>query len=346
MMRTSPGRRGSPLDELRVRHHLDTDLAVLSASIEELPENAGMWLSWSPLRITVATTDPTSMRVKNAITQFIRPDLVNVVTAPTSLAALERGMKALLRERDRGTTPAFDATIDLKQNGLRIVTDQATTTAQAKVRELAHQLPEVAPLKVSIASGQLAKPTTFGGGSLGNGCSSAFIIRNSSSGYFGPLSAGHSGCNTSTTYLSGNIPTQIINPVAYGYRDSSLQRLLGGAPSNEIYISVSPYYRSITSSISWSALMPGDTICKQTRTTGYDCGLVGNKNFSPSYIPNGGRFVQVDTTCEPGDSGGSWFKYNSAVGVQSGRANNFGHVTCLFGSISYAIPSGYYVVTS
>lgn len=332
-------RLGISAEDLKLREIIDEALRRLVNATEGKVGAGGVWLEWDPLRVIVGVADNPGPDVASAIESFPFPDLLRVTPTPTDVRSLLATSDELVALRDRGALPLFDVGLDMEASKVVIyLRPQDVDLLREVVNGVSGDLLD----NVRIEATGTSQPTTAGGGNLANGCSSAFMIKSSATS-FGVLSAGHSGCNGSTTYLSGNITTTALHASAFGYRDRVLQKLSSGSPSNDLYISISPYIRDITSARYWNTLVVNDLACKQVRTTGYGCGKIKDKYYKPSYIPSSDRFLRMDIACDSGDSGGSWFYNNAAYGVQSGKTSTN---LCIFGSISWAIPSGYNLVTS
>ncbi len=325
--------------ELQLRADLDAQLTDTLEAANEVSGFGGSWLTWSPFRLNIAVTEHFHAEISEIVAQNGLEQYTTLVVVENSLIELEQQQADIREALEYAGVQAMDSSVIVETNGIEMYAG-STATAMAGIEALEER--GIAE-DVQVVLDEPSEPTTIGGGNLLNGCSSSFMVKSTTTSAFGVLGAGHNGCNASTVYLSGSIPTAVTGASTSGYRDSAVQRLLGGSVSNEIYIDVSPFYKSITSGRSWAALNVGDVVCKQARTTGYDCGQIISKNYAPTYVPNGSRFTIVDTNCDNGDSGGSWFVGQAAVGVQSGKKGITGD--CIFGSISYAIPGGYVLVT-
>jgi hypothetical protein len=68
----------------------------------------------------------------------------------------------------------------------------------------------------------------------------------------------------------------------------------------------------------WDETRLGRRVCKTGVTTGKTCGKIQDKHYSPSYVPQSGRFLKTDGCLQPGDSGGAAFRNNRAYGIVSG----------------------------
>lgn len=324
------------LDEMLLRDKIRPDTNAVVNSLHDEKEYAGAWVTWKPLRFNVSVTGLANPRVLSALDSFPHQDLLVVHIADLDMDTLEEDLRTAIKMRDVGSLPPFDGMIDVEHNRLRfIVGDAPREDFSAVLKDPASNDFQAT---VVLDHSEMTTPATFGGGSLGNGCSSAFMIKSTSNSYFGPLSAGHGVCDSDSSY-PGGLQTDGQLAVTSGRRDSSFHRITnGGSVSNEIYLDVSPYYRSITASVAWG-YTSGDQVCKNGRSTSFKCGSVVNIYFSPSWVPGGERFIVFDNGCSAGDSGAPVFANNLSYGVLAGCSSS----STVFGSISYAIPSGYYL---
>jgi hypothetical protein len=126
----------------------------------------------------------------------------------------------------------------------------------------------------------------------------------------------------------------------YGEYDNFVERT--GLPNLEI-----------TSRTPWASTDYLDVVCHQGTTSGHSCGWVTSLIYSPSWVPNGSQFVQVESptlNVLVGDSGGPWFYGNSAYGIHTGGYNGLGTPQVwglgIFGAIDFAESSvGFTVMT-
>lgn len=92
----------------------------------------------------------------------------------------------------------------------------------------------------------------------------------------------------------------------------------------------------------WEGMTEGTRVCQAGVTSGRECGDVLGKHYSPSYVPDGNRFVRTDYCGGPGDSGAGVFgapdtgNPHRAFGIHSGGSSGpcsdpddfsiFGHI--------------------
>lgn len=324
------------MDQLALREDMRPFTEAVTTTLRDHPAFAGAWISWDPVIFHVAMTEEGVDEAVTIISQSKYSSVMEVHSVEHTIDHLEGVLRDLVGLREISEKgPPFDAMIDVGSNAVQVITKDATELMQL----MQYHSPEYAS-QVQFIEEPPAQPATFGGLILGNACSAAFMIKSLSNSYFGPLSAGHVSCPSDTTYGSG-LHTDGQLASVYGRRDSSFHRITnGGSVSNEIAVNVSPYYRSITSTIDWG-YTNGDQVCKNGESTGYKCGTITSIYFSPNWVPDGNRFIVFNTGCSGGDSGAPVFAYNTAYGVLAGCSST----ATIFGSISYAIPSGYYVYT-
>jgi hypothetical protein len=113
------------------------------------------------------------------------------------------------------------------------------------------------------------------------------------------------------------IDRQFFDRLDAGLIDYDANQLV--APSRLVYESPS-FSPAMTSVESYGAAFVGEYVCRTGQTTATRCGNVTHTNVSPSYVHNGRNFVAADYCSEGGDSGGSVYSGNMAIGVHSGGA--------------------------
>jgi hypothetical protein len=197
-------------------------------------------------------------------------------------------------------------------------------------------------VKIEVVS-EVSKPaiSIYGGLHLVPDCTSGFTVRNNTTGTRGIAWAGH--C-PNASYSGVTLSTQSV--ALGGSSDLKWATASGHSYPNVIYDSLPPTYtRSITSTKSRSATGVGDFVCHYGRTSGYGCGQVKSKTFTPNWVPNAtATYVEVQDDTSPyislgegGDSGGPWFYNSAAWGIHSGGAgpNSHGKNNGIYTSVSY-----------
>ncbi len=138
-------------------------------------------------------------------------------------------------------------------------------------------------------------------------CTSGFsVIKN---GELGITTAGH--CGNTVTYNGRDLPFKSrIWSGNYDVQwhtapDFWVRHLAWDETSNRYIYGHTPY----------SGQSLGELVCKFGKTTQGGCGEITSKTYNGNYVR-----VHSDTEdlSEPGDSGGPWFKYNSAYGLMTG----------------------------
>lgn len=175
------------------------------------------------------------------------------------------------------------------------------------------------------------------------GCTSGLTVRNVSTNRI--LTAGHCP-GAAISYLG--VSTTHHSSKYSGSHDWMLRTI----PSPHTAV---PKIKDSSSSVRWvtgtrsrSSTVIGETLCKYGKTTGYTCGVVSSKTYTPSWVKNAtATFIKVDKVSGTGkivadhDSGGPVFFGGNAYGIISGGSD---YQFFVFMSVSY-LPSGTYVLT-
>lgn len=145
-------------------------------------------------------------------------------------------------------------------------------------------------------------------------CTSGFHVKNSS-GTRGITTAGH--CRPAQSY-DGNALT-FLSENWSGRYDIQWHNRAGGTHDAVIHVSDGGASRPITGTRPRSQQDVGDWVCKQGRITGFDCGTINDTSYCYSVGPvNACTFVYVSggitNLIDPGDSGGPWFDWTTALG--------------------------------
>jgi hypothetical protein len=177
-------------------------------------------------------------------------------------------------------------------------------------------------------------------------CSSAFGTYQGSglTRVYQVLTAGHCGDGGPQVW------SHAMNPYGFaGYYDSRTYGSLDAkviandnplfATTNLVFVT-SGDQRPMNGFVRWSDIALGVTVTKSGVTTGSTSGSIESKNYSPSYILNGEKFVKATYCSEGGDSGGAVFRSNTAYGIHSGGPT----LTCastgdfgIFGAVEFAL---------
>jgi streptogrisin D len=163
----------------------------------------------------------------------------------------------------------------------------------------------------------------------GGRCSLGFNVRSGSSYYF--LTAGHC-TNIASTWYSNSGQTSYLGTRAgtsfpgndYGIVSTP------SAGSGNVYL-YNGSYRDITSA---GNAFVGQTVTRSGSTTGLHSGTVTALNATVNYAEGQVRgLIQTNVCAEPGDSGGSLFSGNTAIGLTSGGSGN-----CTWGGTTFFQP--------
>jgi streptogrisin C len=166
-------------------------------------------------------------------------------------------------------------------------------------------------------------------------CTSAFVVKNTSTGVTGVTTAGH--CDNSQTYYNPNgtsIPLTLVSGSEFYDSDQDVQ------VHTSAYVERPEFYwddakttpRVLSGRRLRSSTAYNDNVCHRGETTGYSCGYVQRTDYAP-YNPTtplcGGScaavYIRVTGTsleCAGGDSGGPWFASTVAFGIHKGGASS------------------------
>ncbi len=238
-------------------------------------------------------------------------------------------------------TPGFTAAA---QDAIARSTEDATFTGLSAAGDLNAST----PIRVLVEPALAAPAATVHGGMAGSSCTWGLSGRNSS-GNPVMITAGH--CSNTQTIVG--TATTFVHAREYGSYDLQIHTVSTAHTVKPwIYDGIAgdstPYYRVVTGTRTRAALVVGEVMCKRGKTTGYTCGTVHSKIFSPSYIANANAtFIVVTSSttdqAEPGDSGGSVFTGSLAAGIVSGHfpANR----NMIFMAANYISAAGWSVMT-
>ena len=166
--------------------------------------------------------------------------------------------------------------------------------------------------------------------SSGYRCSLGFNVHTSSgTPYF--LTAGHCGNINPYWYNSSN---QFIGQVAHSYfpgYDFAILQYAAGVPHTS---SVNLYNGSSQPIYGAANAYVGEYVCRSGSTTGVHCGSVTGLNATVNYSQGTVYgLIQTNVCAEGGDSGGSLFDGNYAIGLTSGGSGN-----CSSGGTTFFMP--------
>lgn len=303
----------------------DTSGDVAAALVERLgARSAGAYLDAGTGRMVVTVTD-------SAAAEEVR-------AAGTEAKVVSRGARELSAVtaalQSSATIPGTAWYADPVTNQVVVsVDDTITGVALARITAVTQRFGDAVRIErtagtlgLTIAGGQ----AIYAGG--GGRCSLGFNVRSGSTYYL--LTAGHC-TNISASWYTNSSQTTYIGPRAgtsfpgndYGivrYSNTSLSHpgtvYLYGAGSRDITGAGNAFI--------------GQSVCRSGSTTGVHCGSVTGLNATVNY-PQGTVFglIRTNVCAEPGDSGGSLFAGNTAIGLTSGGSGN-----CSSGGTTYFQP--------
>lgn len=313
---------------------------------ERWPESfAGVWGSAGakPNRIYVAFVGDARRKVRELVKGFSDPDVFVPVSARYSLAHLERLHRRMVAEREaargadnpiQGLVGAqYELDISLKENAVEAIVPADVETARAAVTQAYGNPSEPGADDVRVVRGERSRPLACSDrahcglelraglkvlhtqGQASSFCTSAFVVT-TPGGATQMLSAAHcagAGDLGNARYHRGDIiPANLYGSVqsqVYGGRVDAERHSIGNGFTGNSWVfrtqdvQASPVYSVGT----WDSLIVDHTrLCKAGVTTGYTCGYLRSKYFTPG-IPNGERFLAVQLEPNnPSYPGGSY----------------------------------------
>jgi len=285
---------------------------------------AGSYVDAASGRIVVTISDPAAAATVRAAGGV--PKLVTRSAAQLNAITAELGRSATIPGTAWSVDPQANqvvVTVDSTVTGANLARLKAVTSRFGDAVRIEH---EAGVLTLNISGGE----AIYGGGSR---CSLGFNVRSSSgTEYF--LTAGHCTNIASTWYANASMTTVLGTRAGssfpgndYGivrYTNSSVSR-----PGN-VYL-YNGTYRDITGARN---AVVGETVYRSGSTTGVHSGRVLSLNATVNY-PQGtvSGLIRTNVCAEPGDSGGSLFAGNYAIGLTSGGSGN-----CRTGGTTYFQP--------
>ncbi len=213
----------------------------------------------------------------------------------------------------------------------------STSATDAALTALAAQMTTAYQGHISVAYSFVdgrgyADTARFEGGRAMSNCTSGFAARERSTQTYGIITAGH--CQSS------QVMSEVTLPWLKGYAsvqaDAQLHKIPTGnghvLTSDYVCSQYSPYTCTVSADIS-RYRMRGQIACHTGMASGTSCGTVDNVYFKPTYnlacrdsewglsVACHNQFVSVNggelRQCF-GDSGGPWFRRNTAYGIHKG----------------------------
>lgn len=233
---------------------------------------------------------------------------------------------------NRASIPGTTWAIDPQHNEVDVTADQsvsrremarlqAVTSRFAQRTDLDRTAGKVRPL---IAGGQ----AIYGGGSR---CSLGFNVRSGSTYYF--LTAGHC-TNIATYWYADSSQTTYLGPRAgtsFPSNDYGIVRYDSNVSRPGMVYLYNGNYRDITAAAN---AYVGEYVRRSGSTTGLRGGYVQALNATVNYAEGAVYgLIKTNVCAEGGDSGGSLFNRNYAIGLTSGGSGN-----CSTGGTTYFQP--------
>lgn len=290
------------LNEAIRRLKLQGDIGDLNADLSEKEEKtfASLWIQHKPeYRVIVQFTQNGEAILQPYIKDGPLTDMIEVRMANVTLNQLRI---------DRERAAQIVNMLGIRAyTGINIIENRAELNVldpvqlETALQDSGQQLPD--NIKV-IKVDEMPKEVTdiFGGLALTD-CTSGFSVKTFDGSTKGITTAGH--CSNTQTYDGKNLPFQsgttggVYDIQWHTAPDFTVRNLVydGGAYNRYIY---SVKFRNNQS--------VGDWVCKYGMTSSYSCGAIVDKDFD-------GVNIRVDTSVQPGDSGGPWFLGNIAYGT-------------------------------
>lgn len=285
--------------------------------------SAGTYLDSASGRMVVTVTDEAAARQVRAAGAVARMVSRSGAELATVTGALDRSARV-------AGTSWF---VDPVSNQVVVSVDSTVTGAKLATLERVTQ-PFGAAVRIERTPGTLSTTISGGNAIYGGGyrCSLGFNVRNSAgTQYF--LTAGHC-TNLASSWYANSSQTTYLGPrtgTSFPGNDYGIVRYNStvSRPGN-VYL-YNGTYRDITGA---GNAYVGQTVWRSGSTTGVRSGSVTALNATVNY-PQGTVYGLIRTTvcAEGGDSGGSLFAGNTALGLTSGGSGN-----CTFGGTTYFQP--------
>ncbi|MGH3332997.1 MAG: S1 family peptidase [Nocardioidaceae bacterium] len=284
---------------------------------------AGVWFDQASDTMVVNVTSAAAARDARAIAGDTE---VRVVEHSLSdLAAVTKALSSSV------TTPGTSWAVDHAAN--QVVVSLDSTVSEAATTRIATITDSFGDaVRTQRVAGTL-EPTVSGGQAIYGGgarCSLGFNVRSGSTYYF--LTAGHC-TNLATNWYSNSSQSQLLGSRAgtsFPGNDYGIVRYSTTAGAGNVYL-WNGSYRDITAA---GNAYVGQYVTRSGSTTGWYGGYVQALNATVNYAEGTvSGLIQTNVCAEPGDSGGSLFAGNTALGLTSGGNGN-----CTVGGTTYFQP--------
>jgi hypothetical protein len=322
--------------EAAARLELQANLASTLGKLQQIAGDrfAGAWIEHANgLSGTIRlTSDVQNERFDETIGTSSAPIRV-LVDAPLSLAAMveeAQRLNPIIAEVLPGTSTSVD-----ERTGeivLWLSPESSRPEQQRAIAELTSATR--VPLRVERTDTEASDGNVWGGGQMeGDGnCTSGFTVRNNAE-VVGVLTAGH--CPNALVYDDyvdpPNIGTTFQQQARSATADVQWHVPNTGTAPPGFYAATRSVRRDATGIVLRQDQPAGTFVCHQGISTGYSCGNVASRTFSPGWTnacPGttcANTWIQVDGSslrCFPGDSGGPWFVSGNAYGIYKGQSSS------------------------
>ncbi|HEY7484826.1 MAG TPA: S1 family peptidase [Streptosporangiaceae bacterium] len=300
------------------------DPGALAASLSKRlgTRTAGSYLDRATGRLVVTVTNSTDARMVQAaggVPKRVAHSGADLSGAATTL-------------RQSVTAPGTGWAMDPATNKIVLWGDSTLTGARLNaVRATASRLGDM--IRLERIPGRLTTRARGGDPIFGGGarCSLGFNVRSGNSFFF--LTAGHCG-NIARNWFANAAGTSLLGTTAqssFPGNDFAIVRYAAGV-SHPGTVNL---FNGSTQDITRAAnAVVGQTVRRSGSTTGVHSGRVTAVNATVNYPEGTVRGLIRTTVCaEPGDSGGSLFSGNTALGLTSGGSGD-----CRSGGVTFFQP--------
>ncbi|WP_227574856.1 S1 family peptidase [Acinetobacter calcoaceticus] len=200
------------------------------------------------------------------------------------------------------------------------------------------------PVRLMYVGAPLSREAVRGSGTIINsttkeGCTTGFVVKQSSGTTTGVSTAGHCGQNTATASYTGvDGAAHTLTPQSSSLTGTTDVKWYTTNGTNEpkFYANSTTTPRTLTGKRSQASTAVGQNYCHYGITTGFSCGDVTSVAYKPagsngSPLCGPTQNIQCSNTwialvppsnspglaCDEGDSGGPWFISTVAVGIHS-----------------------------
>lgn len=328
---------GIAAEEIETYNALLQSIVTLQVELRKIHDFGGLWVTWTPLRVHVASTSQSAAQVGEQLKGFPRRDLVERSTRSISEATLyETASQIRAAVSKEGLD---DVSIGTNVDGPRLT---VSTKNQAEVKSIVSSSISANLQPYITYDSDIATPNIYGGFPLANGCTGSFPLQwvFDPWAYTAIMSAAHCP-NTDHYIFAGDWWYAQFDWETQQYHTDAEVYWVPDAPF-EPYVHSAWGAQWVGRVIRYNEIPQGGFVCHHGNNTGSSCGTINSTNYSPSYVPNGVFFIKVShssgANCADGDSGGPWWWYYQGYGVHSGSNNGSGD--CIFGSLWQALVYG------